>query len=219
MRIHIKLTPNQETVPFNYQEKLVSKLHQWAGRNELHDMISLYSFSWLEKGKANGGGLNFEKGSQWFISAVNTNFLKKIVGGIQESPELAWGMVANEVLIQEDPFLSGETRFSVGSPVFIKEKRNDGGTNYIFFDNPSAGRLLTNTLRHKLDKANLNSEDVQVTFDKSYYSARTKKITYKGIVSIGSVCSVIIKGNPEQLAFAWNVGVGNSTGIGFGSLI
>jgi CRISPR/Cas system endoribonuclease Cas6 (RAMP superfamily) len=29
---------------------------------------------------------------------------------------------------------------------------------------------------------------------------------------------VIIKGTPEQLAFAWNVGLGNSTGIGFGAL-
>ena len=27
-----------------------------------------------------------------------------------------------------------------------------------------------------------------------------------------------LKGSPEQIAFAWDVGVGNSTGIGFGAL-
>ena len=39
-----------------------------------------------------------------------------------------------------------------------------------------------------------------------------------GIKNKASICPVIVKGTSEQIAFAWNVGVGNSTGIGFGAL-
>jgi CRISPR/Cas system endoribonuclease Cas6 (RAMP superfamily) len=31
-------------------------------------------------------------------------------------------------------------------------------------------------------------------------------------------CPIIIKGKPETKLFAWNVGLGNSTGIGFGAI-
>jgi CRISPR/Cas system endoribonuclease Cas6 (RAMP superfamily) len=59
MRLHLSLTPNTEPVPFNYQHQLTGALHKWLGENELHDKISLYSFSWL-RGRAErvDGGLN-----------------------------------------------------------------------------------------------------------------------------------------------------------------
>ena len=50
MRLHIITTSNTTIVPFNYQQKLIGTVHNWLGKNELHDKISLYSFSWL-KGK------------------------------------------------------------------------------------------------------------------------------------------------------------------------
>ena len=51
MRIHLSTSANNELVPFNYQQKLIGVLHRWLGTNELHDKISLYSFSWLKGGK------------------------------------------------------------------------------------------------------------------------------------------------------------------------
>jgi CRISPR-associated endoribonuclease Cas6 len=43
-------------------------------------------------------------------------------------------------------------------------------------------------------------------------------IIYKGIANKANWCPVIIKGRPETKLFAWNVGLGNSTGIGFGAI-
>ncbi|MGN9307593.1 CRISPR-associated endoribonuclease Cas6 [Enterococcus faecium] len=57
-----------------------------------------------------------------------------------------------------------------------------------------------------------------MSFDRTYYAAKTKLVYYKNIGNKTSICPVIIEGTPEQIAFAWNVGVGNSTGIGFGAL-
>ena len=74
-----------------------------------------------------------------------------------------------------------------------------------------------------MEKAGLpidNSLDIE--FDLTYLKKCTKKFNYKKgkhvIENIASWCPVIIQGKPETKVFAWNVGVGNSTGIGFGAL-
>jgi CRISPR-associated endoribonuclease Cas6 len=78
--------------------------------------------------------------------------------------------------------------------------------------------FLTETLKKKLLLANVSDENISVSFDRDFPYPRTKIIKYKDISNKVNVCPVIIKGTQEQLAFAWNVGVGNSTGIGFGAL-
>ncbi|HYG37289.1 MAG TPA: CRISPR-associated endoribonuclease Cas6 [Cytophagales bacterium] len=90
---------------------------------------------------------------------------------------------------------------------------------HYLFDDEGADQLLTETLCTKLKTAGLEDTSLQILFDRSYPLAKRKKVTYKGIGNITSICPVIIKGKPETIAFAWNVGLGNSTGIGLGSLI
>jgi hypothetical protein len=41
---------------------------------------------------------------------------------------------------------------------------------------------------------------------------------YRNISMRVNKCPVIIKGRPETKSFAWNVGIGNSTGIGLGAI-
>lgn len=51
MRLNLRLTPNEEPVPFDHVHNLTGAIHKWLGKNDLHDKISLYSFGWLnEKG-------------------------------------------------------------------------------------------------------------------------------------------------------------------------
>ncbi|MCH5598024.1 CRISPR-associated endoribonuclease Cas6 [Niabella ginsengisoli] len=78
--------------------------------------------------------------------------------------------------------------------------------------------MMTETLQSKLKHANLNTDGVAVEFDSNFPNPRTKLIKYGEINNKVNLCPIIIKGSKEQIAFAWNVGVGNSTGIGFGSL-
>ena len=51
-----------------------------------------------------------------------------------------------------------------------------------------------------------------------YRNAKTRLITLAGSPNRASVCPVIVEGPPSAVAFAWNVGAGNSTHYGFGSL-
>lgn len=217
MRIHIRTTPNTEPVPFDYQKSLVGAFHKWVGMNKLHDEMSLYSLSWLSGGKMRNGALHFAIGAHWQISMLDTTMMKKLIDGIQNDPGIDFGMEVSEVMIQEDPKFSRNMRFNVQSPVLIKRAVGER-INFYLYDDLKADALLTETMKNKLAKSGKENLDVSISFDRGYRQAKTKLIDYRGIRIRGSVCPVIIKGDPEAIAVAWNVGVGNSTGIGFGAL-
>ncbi len=217
MRIHIKTSSNSATVPFNYQVNLVGALHKWLGRNRVHDDLSLYSLSWLSHGKSEKGGLVFPNGAVFFISSPEINLIKQLIKGIQSDPEIAFGLKVTDLMLQPPPDFGPEEFFFLQSPVLIK-RRIGSETKFYFPEDQESDYLLTETMTNKLRQANLQDKSVEISFDRSYHSIKKKLATYKGIDNKGTLCPVIVKGDPEAVAFAWEVGVGNSTGIGFGAL-
>jgi CRISPR-associated endoribonuclease Cas6 len=217
MRIHLTLSKNKELVDFNYQSKLVGCIHKWLGKNEIHGNQSLLSFSWLKNGKAKNNGLTFENGSRIFISAFDDGHLKKIINGIKSSPELFCGMTVQELFIENEPQFETIQKFKVDSPIFLKFREGDKTTFY-YFDHPKSNALLTHNAKNKLTKAGLNSDGIELKFVSEYPDATIKGATYRGIFNKGSICPIVINGTPEQIRFMWNVGCGNSTGIGFGAI-
>ncbi|MBA4850454.1 CRISPR-associated endoribonuclease Cas6 [Emticicia sp. BO119] len=218
MRIHLKLSQNKEIVPFDHLPYLVGAFHKWVGKNTIHNDLSLYSLSWLKGAKKYERGLQFPNGATWFISSYSDELIKTLVNGIRNSPEVCCGMIVKEIMIQETPQFKSQNIFYLGSPVLVKSSES-GKQKHLSYDTPQSAEILANILKKKLEKAEINKEGIKVYFDTSSPNPKTKLATYKGIGNKVNVCPVIIEGTPEQLAFAWNVGVGNSTGIGFGSLI
>lgn len=217
MRIHLKLSKNTEPVDFSYQQKQVGTIHKWLGVNDIHDQMSLYSFSWLKGGKKVNEQLDFANGASFFISFYDTSKLKDIIKGIQSEPDVFYGMSVNNITIQEVPMFDKKQRFMAESPIFLKYSKDKKSTYYYFTDAQSDD-ILTNNAKHKLRKAGLSDKGLTVYFEKNYPSAYTKGTTFKGIFTKGSICPIIVEGTPEQIAFIWDTGIGNSTGIGFGSL-
>ncbi len=218
MRILLHLSPSPSIVPYNYQPLLVGTLHKWIKWNNLHGDLSLYSFSWLRGGDADDNGLKFRNYGEWFINCHDKQLLKKIIQGIQKDPTLFYGLKVDSVDIIEDPEFGNLHKFHVGSPVFIKH-RVENSTKFYYYNDETSDNLLTNTLKHKLRKVGLDDQQVSVRFDRTHSNPVIKGATYNGVFNKGSICPVIIEGTPNQIAFAWNVGVGSSTGIGCGSLI
>lgn len=218
MRLYLKLSRNKQAVPFGYMPNLVGTLHKWLGINDLHGKTSLYSCSWLEKAKRKENALHFPNGSTWFISAYDDTLIKNILKGILEDANVAFGMRVLDVVIQDTPSFSNEAYFHVGSPVFVK-KQAEGSQIHLSYQEAEANDLMTATLKTKLKEANLATEGVSVCFDTAFETAKTQVCHYKGVKNKANLCPIIVKGSPEQIAFAWNVGVGHSTGIGFGSLV
>lgn len=218
MRIHLKLSPSTAIIPFNHQPQLTGALHKWLGQNnDLHSQPSLYSFSWLEGGKTQKDGLTFSGGATFFISASDDNVIKKIISGIQEDPKINFGLVVEEISIRPDHAFGTERLFYVASPVLVKKKVENREQHFTYQDDESE-IILTEILKTKLKISGLPDTAVSVKFQKDYEGAKTKIIHYNKIGNRVNLCPVIVKGTPEQVRFAWNVGVGNSTGIGFGAL-
>lgn len=217
MRIHLNVKASNSTIPFDHQPLLVGTLHKWLGENEEHGKTSLYSFSWLTDGKKNNEGIHFDKNTSFFISSFSDEFIKRIINGIRKDPYLFCNLSVDEIIIQENPNLNDRTKFFNGSPIFIKRSL-DRHEEHIRYTNSNSDLFLKETLLTKLKIAGIDDSDFEIAFDRSYSRAGTKKINYNGIDNIANWCPIILRGSNEIKTFAWNVGIGNSTGIGFGAI-
>ncbi len=219
MRLYIKTTPNIQPIPFNYQDLLLGVLHKWLGANEPRGQASLYSYSWLQGGKRKDEGLDFANGSQWFISFYDDVYAKQIARSVLSDPGMFFGMSVTDVSTADAPDLSKTNRFLLGSPVLIKFPEENGNIKHYTYDDPLAPSHLTNTIIHKMTLANLPIDDtLHIQFDQTYPRRKMKLATIHGIKNKCIECPVLIKGLPSTKAFIWNVGLGNATGIGFGSI-
>ena len=221
MRVYLHLTPNREIVPFNYQRKLVGAFHKWLGENELHDDISLYSLSWLGGGKMRHDkrGFNFRQGARFFISSPLQDLHTKAVSGIFQDQTIAWGMKVAEVTLRVTPDFGEAQCFKAQSPILIKRNQEDSKhQRYYYPQDPESSGFLTETLQSKLARLSLPT-DVRVRFDPEYRNPRSKLVQYRDMEIKATFCPVIVEGNTRAVQFAWEVGVGNSTGIGFGALV
>jgi len=227
MRLHFQLTPNTQTVPFDYQHFLTGRLHAWLGNNDLHDGISLYSLGWLHggvtrrDGKRIEGGLDFPRGAGWFVSAHDETLLQKIADAALRDGDVCCGMSIVEIRTQKTPDFGPRFCFKVGSPILARSKEIEGRVTHYTYAEEAADGVLTQTLQHKMDAAGLDAshKEVTVKFDRSYRNAKVKLVTIKNIGNRCSVCPVIVEGTTEAVQFAWNVGIGHLTGNGFGSLL
>ncbi len=219
MRLHIKSSKNKEDIPFAYQQKMTGVLHKWLGdNNQEHGEVSLYSFSWLRNTKVAGKGLNCPNGASFFVSFYDTQRLKEVLSNIRTEPEMFCGMFVEDVVIEDTPDLTQQEQFSLGSPILIKRPVNGKITEF-YYDNPESGKLLEETLRTKMRLAGIPDDDtLSIAFNLLYAKKKTKLVWYDNISNKANMCPVIIKGSNLTKQFAWNVGLGNSTGVGFGSI-
>ncbi|MBD2766456.1 CRISPR-associated endoribonuclease Cas6 [Hymenobacter sp. BT664] len=222
MRLQLYLEA-PERVPFDYLPTLVGAFNRWAGHDaRRHDGLSLYSLAWLRGARAGRGGLYFREGASWFISAPDTELIHQLVGGVVREPEIGLGLRVRDVRMQNAPaFAAGEQPFRVASPVFVKhEVDRDKPADHLLPGHELADELLTATLRHKLRQAGRDEAGATVRFDPAFIAtAKSKLFRYKQVQCRGSICPVLVSGTSEQIQFAWEVGVGHSTGIGCGALM
>jgi CRISPR-associated endoribonuclease Cas6 len=222
MRLHLTLTPNTKPVPFNYQHYLTGALHKWLGENELHDKISLYSFSWLRGNfkQLNERHITYSNKIEWFIKSHDEEVIRKILKGIADDPSVTFGMKVYKHQTDPTPNFGSVFRFEVDSPVLTRKNVDETSRKHLTFKDEEADGCLTRTLRSKLEKAAFSGNDLEVIvgFDRSYQNAHTKLIEIKDIKLRTSICPVIVAGTPKAVQFAWNVGIGEMTGSGFGCL-
>ncbi|NML38966.1 CRISPR-associated endoribonuclease Cas6 [Chitinophaga sp. G-6-1-13] len=220
MRLVLNVSGSKNIIYFHqHQVFLTGALHKWIGRrNEIHGKLSLYSFSWLQNVDIVSNGIRTRDDSYFFIAAYDTTLAKRIVQGVQDDPTICFGIEVRGIAIMETPVFQSRQEFYPASPVFVKKYLEPRKDKHLLFNDPEAGEHMTTVLKRKLRQAGLSDEGVTVSFNTAYPNAKAKMITYKTVNNKASMCPVVVEGTPEQVAFAWEVGVGNCTGIGFGAL-
>lgn len=219
MRIAINLMSSTEKLPLDYQKKLVGTFHKWMQRPDLHEEISLYSFSRIIGLKAKGRTLYLGRNPHLYFSAHDENLVINIIKNITNDPQMFNGMSVKDVIIIPESPVENKDTFYLHTPVFIA-RTLDGQKHkkfYNFWDS-EAGDLMTETMQRKLTKAGID-DNVRIEFDRSFINPKLCEMRYDGIVNIGSMCAVKIIGSDIVKKFARDVGIGNSTGIGYGCLI
>lgn len=217
MRVHLQIKAQDIQIPFDHQHLLTGTVHKWLGWNSEHGKLSLYSFSHLTGCKLEKNGFYLKTATSMFFSAHDSSLVKNLISGIMKDPSMFNGLSVTDITIEEDPDMTNRTLFFNASPILIKRKNNDK-VEHIIFNDSKANDYLKETLISKMKRADLIDDTLRVMFDNSYLKAGTKKITYKEVENRCNWCPIIIEGKPESKLFAWNVGLGNSTGIGFGAI-
>ena len=218
MRLHLRIHASNVKIPFEHQHLLVGTVNKWLGTNEEHGKVSLFSFSRLKGGTLSGKSLLFKDGASMFFSAYSPELIKSLVDGIMKDTAMFNGLTVKDVTIQPDPDMSKIKYLKVASPILLKKHEESGNIKHVLYTDPDATELLRGTLETKMKIAGLSDDTLDISFDTNYPNAKPRCIIYKGIGNKASLCPVLINAKPETIAFAWNVGLGVSTGIGFGAV-
>ena len=219
MRLKLKLSKNNNTIPFEYQQKLVGTIHKWMGRNDEHGKPSVFSFSQLQGGEVVKNGFSFPYGSVLYFSSTDNKLLTNVYKGIKNDPTLFCGLKVYEIDMMSEPTFRNRERFTLLSPLFFKQKiEGKNKPKHFTFEDEETEILLTEAVKRRLEFNEIPDDTLKITFDKTYQGKKTKVINYRGIGNKTSVCPIIVEGKFDSMEFLWNNGVGHSTGIGFGCL-
>jgi CRISPR-associated endoribonuclease Cas6 len=135
------------------------------------------------------------------------------------SPDMFCGLTVTDVIIKENPTFSETKYFKLASPILLKQKTDNCNIIHITYKDEDVDKLLENSIKHKMRIANIPDDNtLKITVDKSSAECKTKFVK---IHDIGNRCfysPIQIEGRDITKKFIWNVGLGNSTGVGFGSL-
>ena len=222
MRIKINVKSGNGLLQANYMEYVKSALHSWNKCDDFHNSVSLYSLSPLKNIKyVEHDLIQIYNDSYFLISAHDSTLLLKIIEGIQKNPTICKGLEVDNVQIVNTPRFGNEEYFYLNSPILIKrftESQGKKKNEYVMYDDERANAFLKETLQRKMSIAGIEGE-IDIRFDLDYNKKTERIIKYKGFANICSLCPVILKGSSDVIEFAWNVGLGNSTGIGLGNLM
>jgi CRISPR-associated endoribonuclease Cas6 len=222
MRIKIKFSKNTGDVPVHNQAILNSYIHKCLGvNNEYHDTKSNYNISQLYGGKLNPSTnlLTFDNGGYIVVSSMDGEFINKVLIGVINNPILTAGMTFAGVDHISEKFHDGWNYFATLSPFIIKEYKDKNTYSFITLNNDNFQEQVKQYLINKLSKINnkLDLSDFDVIIPNSD-KHKVKRILVKNVINSANLCHINIHCNKKVAELLYNIGIGQSTGSGFGTI-
>jgi CRISPR-associated endoribonuclease Cas6 len=221
MRIKIIFSKPTSEVPLQNQELVVSYLHKCLGRNnEYHNKPSKYCITSILGGSLLKDSLSLDfsssDGPYIFVTSEDSEFFNKLMLGLFANSDFGFGMKVVDVQTVCSTSFNGYNIFKAITPIVLKEK---GGKRYLSIKDEGYEELLKAHTMNKLSKAipgiDLSGFNLEVMKN---LPNKVKKSMYKQTLMTATICSVKITCNKKIAEFIFNNGLGQSTGIGFGSM-
>jgi CRISPR-associated endoribonuclease Cas6 len=220
MRIKIEFNKNIESVPVNNQHMLNSYIHKCLGiNNKYHDTPSNYNISHLYGGNLVDENLVFNDGGYIVVSSMDQEFVNKLLIGVLNNQELFCGMTFAGVNHIQEEFFDGWNHFATLSPFIVEEKTGERKNRFLTLDENDFEERLENYLVNKLSKVNpdLDLLDFKVVVPNN--SSHKVKTVFVGTrMNKANQCHVSIFTNKKVAETLYNIGLGKSTGSGFGCI-
>lgn len=223
MRIKIMYTPNTSSVPIQNYDHLNSYINRCLGKdNPYHDKSGPYNVSSLQGGSLNADKktLEFENGGFLIVSSLDITFLDTLLAGIRQNPNLGYGMKFSGVDFVHEQISDGWNHFFTLSPMLFKDNKKQGPDKYVTFkNNPDFVEYAKMRILKKLSKfkpeLDLSNFQIQIRI---HEKDRVKYFMVHNANNGANQCQISFRGNKEAINILYNIGVGQSTNSGFGTI-
>lgn len=215
MKIKVFFTNPTENVPVNNQGKMNSYIHKCLGNNNpYHDTFSEYAISSLQGGKFKGDGLSFEESEPYLVvSSENMDFISTFMSGVQKDLHEVFGMKFKRFEMDDFNIHEHFDKLITISPILLKNKDNEK----ITFENPEWIERLNEQSRMKLKHRGIEDPTFKIELRKPELGKR--KLVWVGdVFNPASMVGLKVYGSKKARKTIYNLGFGNSTGCGFGSV-
>lgn len=222
MRIIIRFTENNVPVPINNQSDINYYVHKCLGENnKYHDVKNDYCVSSLYGGKLNEDKktLSFKNGGYIVITSKNEEFIDSIINGVMCNETLKWGMEFKVFDFIKESFTDGWNHFATLSPFIIKKYSDKKNYTFITINDDDFESIVKSHTVNKLKKIynNIDLKDFDIKI-KKHPKHKVKKIMVKNVVNHANQCQIDIFCKASVAEKIYNLGLGQSTGSGFGTI-
>lgn len=214
-----------------------NKYDDYHGKINVHVMSQLYGTKKMYDGSLIAQpNMDF---LSWYIASPDHDMLLQVCSQLWKKKTLILGSInilKFDILL---PITSEKThRFLAQSPIILKKNINnethyyvvdDGGEKtitkmgkkssfHIHRDNEACAKIMKENILHKARVLNVKiNEGFKIYFDENYKKKKVRNvIVKKSIKAFTSTCPVIVEADNETINFISEIGLGNSTAMGFG---
>jgi CRISPR/Cas system endoribonuclease Cas6 (RAMP superfamily) len=246
MRIIIRFTKNLEPVSYINQHLVNNYIYGKCLKNDrkYHDEKSNYCISGLYGGKKNNDMLDFPNGAMIVVTSQDSEFITKVMLGAMNNKEFAHGMIFHTIDSVDEKFDNICNHFATLSPFIFKEYTDDGYKFVVFNDEKFLNKnkkiinklnildidvfskYITDRIKNKLIKINPELDLAKFKIVAKHHDKhKIKKILIRheniknDVSNYANQLQIDIYCNKNVADMIYNLGIGQSTGCGFGTII
>ncbi len=230
MRLRIDLTPKGECVlPFNHQYQLASAIYQRMHSADEEYTVDLhmgtgfkfFNFSWIyvPQRRVSEGGIVCESDAYFYCSSPSRALMECLSEGFAKEPTLRIDSAQFEVKNVEtmpEVQIRSRVKFRTLSPIILRSMQ-EGKDGLKTIDlSPKEPLFYTNLVSNLQKKyeayTGMRANVGVVAVDK----VKPKRIQIRDTYNRAYMMDIILKGNPDILGCAYEMGLGEKNSMGFG---